>query len=792
MLQKDNQVLFFVKQAGGIAVNTVDNNMITWIFAGVSLLLLIFIVLMISVFGKKIRRSETRAAADFATGGLNRAGFAEAAEKCLKEKHTSYSVVVMELKNYFSIRRTFGSKKGDLVLAHLHRVMSAGLSKNEPAARLDGGMFCFLLKNQHADEIEARLTRIYESANIFNSKRSAPYSLDLCFGIYIPQGTSTLADMQEKATEMLTRRGEDSRFRFYKHIEEESPDYKRELVSCLDNSLQAGDFVVYMQPKVRLGDNRIVSAEALVRWRHPKRGTITPDMFIPVLEEYQMVHLVDRYLFNTVCKKLSAWKREGKKPCPVSVNLSCESLCINDFAGIYARMCHAHSIETGLIEFELSEKFFCFDLQTQRKVIEDIHSYGFRCSLDNIGKHTIPLHLLRELDIDAIKLDSSLFTHENNSRRNRFTIEAILKLASQMQLQTVAEGIDNASQIQYLKQAACDIVQGFYYFKPMPIDEFQRIAYLDGDLRFVEEDETREEKQASLPQHTSNSSNIVMFTLLTSEDRVEFSAPFSPALEGQQSVTNAISLFQHSELIHENDRRDFFHLLERCQKDSGWVENTLRFYTAVGHYEWMEVRMHKESIQAAGETVISGTLVNITGWKNEVNRWKEKANRDALTGLYNREFFEQTASDTLKKDTVTSAAMVFIDIDDFKQVNDTLGHVIGDDVICWVAKRILGAFRHTDVVARYGGDEFVVFANGIAQADLEERLTQLCDVFKYPYRNGSIEYIVSGSIGAALFPDDGSAYRELLDHADSALYTAKRQGKNRYVLYEPGMESEEN
>ena len=206
----------------------------------------------------------------------------------------------------------------------------------------------------------------------------------------------------------------------------------------------------------------------------------------------------------------------------------------------------------------------------------------------------------------------------------------------------------------------------------------------------------------------------------------------------------------------------------------------------------MEVRMHKESIQAAGETVISGTLVNITGWKNEVNRWKEKANRDALTGLYNREFFEQTASDTLKKDTVTSAAMVFIDIDDFKQVNDTLGHVIGDDVICWVAKRILGVFRHTDVVARYGGDEFVVFANGIAQADLEERLTQLCDVFKYPYRNGSIEYIVSGSIGAALFPDDGSAYRELLDHADSALYTAKRQGKNRYVLYEPGMESEEN
>ncbi|MBR4079617.1 MAG: GGDEF domain-containing protein, partial [Christensenellaceae bacterium] len=484
-------------------------------------------------------------------------------------------------------------------------------------------------------------------------------------------------------------------------------------------------------------------------------------------------------------------KREGKKPCPISVNLSCESLMLKDFAGVYARMCHAHSIDTNLIEFEISEKFFSFDLPTQRKVIDEIHSYGFRCSLDNIGKHTIPLHLLRELEVDAIKLDSSLFTHENNSRRNRFTIEAILKLASQMQLQTVAEGIDNASQIQYLKQAACDIVQGFYYFKPMPIDEFQRVAYLDGDLRFVETDDSHEANRTTLPQHTANSNNIIMFTMLINEDRVEFSSPFSPVLDGEQTFTNAMSLFHHSELIHENDRRDFFHLLERCKKDTGWVENTLRFYTSVGHYEWLEVRMHKENIQTAGETVISGTLVNITGWKNEVNRWKEKANRDALTGLYNREFFEQTASDTLKKDTLTSAAMVFIDIDDFKQVNDTLGHMIGDDVICWVAKRILGVFRHTDVVARYGGDEFVVFANGIGREDLKERLTQLCDVFKYPYRNGTIEYIVSGSIGAALFPDDGSAYRELLDHADGALYTAKRQGKNRYVLYEPGMEAEE-
>ena len=136
----------------------------------------------------------------------------------------------------------------------------------------------------------------------------------------------------------------------------------------------------------------------------------------------------------------------------------------------------------------------------------------------------------------------------------------------------------------------------------------------------------------------------------------------------------------------------------------------------------------------------------------------------------------------------TTAAIIFVDIDDFKQVNDTMGHVVGDDVICWFAKRVLGVFRHTDIVARYGGDEFVVFVNGISREDLRKRLQQLCDGFRYPYRNGDVEYAVSGSIGAAMYPEDGESYLQLLDCADSALYEAKRQGKNCFVIYTSGLE----
>ena len=117
-------------------------------------------------------------------------------------------------------------------------------------------------------------------------------------------------------------------------------------------------------------------------------------------------------------------------------------------------------------------------------------------------------------------------------------------------------------------------------------------------------------------------------------------------------------------------------------------------------------------------------------WQDEVDRWKEKATRDNLTGLYNREYFERTVQALLREEHYESGAMIFVDVDDFKQINDTQGHRVGDEVLSWVARQIQGTFRHTDVIARYGGDEFLVFAPHIQQPVLEDRLARLCRTFR--------------------------------------------------------------
>ena len=751
----------------------------------IAALLFIFLFLLVS-FRKLLRQSERRAEFDPVSGGLNHIGLNRRAAKYLDVRNLQHSVVLMELCNYRQMTQTFGREKTEKALKYLYGVLKSGLSNAEPIARIGGGIFCFLLKNRKESAIQVRLNRIAEHVNQFNRKERIRYNLDLRFGICIPEaGGESLEEIQERIADVLENSTE--QLCFCQDKKRESTVRKWDLIQQMDHSLANGDFLVYMQPKVQLSDGQIVGAEALLRWRHPERGILTPEMFIPMLEEYHLIARFDLHLFELVCQHMAKWKSEGKAPCPVSVNLSHETVRQRDFLEPYAELAAQYGIAPELIEFELSRTLQQDPAEISR-VVDAIHGCGFRCALDHFGGSTVPMHLLRELDVDTIKMDHSFFSGENNNRRNRFVVEAILKFASQMQIRTVAEGIDNASQIRYLQQAGCDMVQGYYYFQPLPVEEFLLAAYRKGQLRYVEETGNRSAQAEPAASH-SVSGNVVMFSMLAESDRVIFSNLFSPVLEGQMTVSNAISLFRYSDLIHENDRKDFFRLLERCRKENNWVQNTIRFYTAKGRYEWLEVHLYKEYISAAGETVISGTLVNMAGWKNEVNRWKDKASRDALTGLYNREYFERFASSSMENDLLTSGAIIFVDIDDFKHVNDTMGHVVGDDVICWFAKRVLGAFRHTDIVARYGGDEFVVFVNGIGRDELRKRLQQLCEGFRYPYRNGETEYPVSGSIGAAMFPEDGRSYLELLDCADSALYEAKRQGKNCFVLYRPGLEN---
>jgi len=757
-------------------------------------LLVIVAVLVAAMIGLIVlcnarrKKLNNEASTDPLTGGLAERFFLLRANGTLKGKENSFALVSMQVNNMTAICVSFGPSEQNATLKRLHDALETQLGSEELFVRTGEDSFSFLLKNRKSDEICARLERVCNTANAKKDGADC-YSLDLCFGIYLPEsGETNMEQLLGKAAQARLSCPAGRRYHFYDRDLWETTVLERNMAESMDHALQINEFVVYYQPKVSVLDQRVVGAEALARWRHPQRGMLSPDMFLDLAERYQKITRIDRFVFENVCATLARWKKQGREICPISLNLARADLDLPNLADERYDICCKYGVEPSNIEFELKESLLLENLERAKSLVERFHSLGFRCAIDNFGADVTAMQLLGSLDIDTIKLDSSFFGGDNDNRRGRYIAEAILKVTSQLHIRTVAEGISGQGQVQFLQQAACDMIQGFYYSKPISLEKFESECWDQGVLKYVESDATAAQAAAKLPvtSHSSQTGkSIIMFSYLPKEDTVEFSDAFSPALGGKNRFHNALTLFRSSELIHENDREDFFRLLERCQREDGWVENTLRFYLAQGRYGWLEMRLHRDVLNT--DSIITGTMINVTEMKNEVNRWKEKATRDALTGLYNREYYEHTVQTQLEQKSFAGAALIFIDVDDFKRVNDTFGHMFGDNVLCYVAKQILGVFRHSDVVARYGGDEFVVFAPSIQREVLVDRLQRLCNAFKFPYRGESVDYKVSVTLGAAIYPDDGGDYSTLLDHADCALYEAKNLGKDRFVLYEPYM-----
>ena len=750
-------------------------------------------VLIIAIFGGVLltvvllRRGyqaslEYMAFVDPVTGGMSDTRFRSEAARLLK-KSSNYTLVSADMQGFKLINNIFGTEEGNRTLCHLYRTMQSCLHPGELLARASADLFYLLLEGQDREEIGRRLREMYHKANAFNQGREDPYYLELRFGadMAAPEKTDVAAMQERSSTARKTGAAVEGGCTFYDAEWQRTQLREKELVNRLDASLQAGDFRVYFQPKVRLEDRRVAGAEALIRWQHPTKGMLSPAVFVPVFEKYRLITRLDQFIFEQVCCLLARWKDEGRELCTISVNLSRQNLEIPDFLDRCRRIRDRYRVDRGLIEFELTETILLDDPDGVRRLIDRMHEAGFSCSLDDFGSGYSSLGMLNQLNVDTIKLDRSFFVGTNDSTRGRCVVESILKMAGKLHITTVAEGVDNLQQARHLRRSACDIVQGYVFFRPMPVEEFEQTAWQDGRLRCVDTEGALLDPRMQGGEG-SRPASIVTFLYRPETGSIRFSDPFSPVMAGVTEYPDAAAFVRGSGVLNENDEEEFFDMLGRCaRQEAPWAEGALRFCVSDGRYEWMEVHIHREN--GPDGPVIRGVLVNTGSWRSEVARWKEKANRDGLTGLYNRTYFERHVRRQLAEKQSAYGALVFIDVDDFKKANDTLGHMVGDDILRCIAQRILGVFRHSDVVARYGGDEFVVFVSNMTREVLENRLDRLCTMFRNPYRNGETRYQIMGSIGASLYPADGEDYDTLLANADAALYEAKRRGKNQYRIF---------
>lgn len=251
--------------------------------------------------------------------------------------------------------------------------------------------------------------------------------------------------------------------------------FEEKLVDEINNALAEKQFVVYYQPKYNIREDKpfLSSAEALVRWKHPEYGMISPGVFIPLFERCGLIQKVDRYVWNEAARQIAEWKEKFGVSIPVSVNVSRIDMFDPSLTQILLDIVRDHSISQNELLLEITESAYTDDSDQIIDVVRKFREHGFSVEMDDFGSGYSSLNMLSALPIDALKLDMKFIRNMTDSEKNIKMLELMIGIAKYLKVPVIAEGVETGEQLGILKELGCDVVQGYYFSKPVPPVEFE-------------------------------------------------------------------------------------------------------------------------------------------------------------------------------------------------------------------------------------------------------------------------------------------------------------------------------
>ncbi len=448
----------------------------------------LFLALTVLVLrrNKRSRRTlEEIALVDPVTGGMNRTCFErEAGAAIQRAPRGTWMVLSLDIRHFKLINDAFGSDMGNRTLKYVHDTVLRRLEKGELVGRITGDQFSVLLRSRPEPLAAAWLEQVAYDINSFNEGRERQYYLSISGGVYrVDEPELDMITIQDRANvarkkDAAPLAGRLAACGFYSDADRRRLLREKEIEDRKESALAGREFVVYLQPKILLSDRSVAGAEALVRWQDPERGLVPPDEFVPVFERSGFITRVDLYVFEEVCALLRRWLDGGLTPVPVAVNLSRVHLREASFLREYQAVADRYRVPASLIEFEFTETMAGESPEELAAVVERLHALGFRCALDDFGSGSSSLNILKDVPVDVLKLDRAFFGGSGLAdRRGRGVVESAVDLARRLDMQTVAEGVETEQQVDFLRQAGCDMVQGFFFSRPVPVAEFERMAF---------------------------------------------------------------------------------------------------------------------------------------------------------------------------------------------------------------------------------------------------------------------------------------------------------------------------
>jgi EAL domain-containing protein (putative c-di-GMP-specific phosphodiesterase class I) len=243
----------------------------------------------------------------------------------------------------------------------------------------------------------------------------------------------------------------------------------------MKEALDKKQFVAYYQPKYSLKTNRMYGAEALVRWNHPTRGLISPGKFIPVFERNGFIKNLDEYMWNTVAHQIREWIDAGYEPTPVSVNISRVSLNNPNIVAVMSDIVQKNHISPSLLNLEITESAYMDNPDIMTGLVKDFKKHGFTIMMDDFGSGYSSLNTLKNIPVDILKIDMKFIEGDDKEGKGRIILSSVIRMAGWLGMPVIVEGVEEEAQSMFLRSVGCGYIQGYYYARPMPVEEYEKI-----------------------------------------------------------------------------------------------------------------------------------------------------------------------------------------------------------------------------------------------------------------------------------------------------------------------------
>ncbi|ELS05627.1 diguanylate cyclase (GGDEF) domain-containing protein [Xenococcus sp. PCC 7305] len=668
--------------------------------------------------------------------------FIEQSMVLVKEKvQEKFAVLFIDIDRFKAINSSLGRKLGDKLLVLISRRLQNCLRNHDLISRIGNHEFAIILQNiENIDFTKKIAERIYQEFKLPFRLQEIEIFAGVTIGISIGDINYETPEEILRDAELAVSSINNIRHQDYYQLFNENM-YSRaitllQLENDLRRAIQKQEFELYYQPILSLLTKQVVGFEALIRWQHPSKGLVSPCEFIPLAEETGLIRFIDSWVLREACSQMQAWKSKFTElcNCRISVNVSSKQLEQINFVQQVKQILQESRLNPQNLKLEITESCLVKNTSNTLSTLNELRFLGIELSLDDFGTGYSSLSYLQKFPFNTLKIDRTFVNSINTNNEKLGIIRAIINLASSLNMDTTAEGIENTEQLVQLKALGCNSAQGYLLSKPLNKLAVEALVLTDLENRIED-------------LHLGDSTNLL-----------------------EEQIIKEKLVLQIEHLRQE---------VAELKKES--IDLEILLETTTEHADLVESQLHNEIIERQ----------KVEKELNKLNQNLEQLTMiDGLTQIANRRRLDDYLLDNWIRSQKDKApiSLILCDIDFFKIYNDTYGHPIGDYCLKQVALTIESVTEDDcGLAARYGGEEFAVVLPNINEeqaVEIAELIRSRVKDLRIAHQKSHISDFITLSLGVfSMVPNTLASPDLLIACTDKALYEAKRQGRDNVKLF---------